>query len=68
MTKELYDKPSEVIADDGKVLVDGPDGFDAGRRARNSRSAYQASYGSSWPGTLKADRPSSEVSPRQNLG
>jgi hypothetical protein len=28
MTKELYDKPSEVIADDGKVLVDGPDGVD----------------------------------------
>jgi hypothetical protein len=26
MTKELYDKASEVIADDGKVLVDGPDG------------------------------------------
>lgn len=29
MTKEqTYDKPSEVIADNGKVLVDGPDGVD----------------------------------------
>jgi hypothetical protein len=28
MAKQTYDKPSEVIADDGKVLVDGPDGVD----------------------------------------
>lgn len=28
MAKELYDKPSEVVADDGKVLVDGPDHVD----------------------------------------
>lgn len=28
MGKELFDKPSEVVADDGKVLVDGPDGVD----------------------------------------
>jgi hypothetical protein len=28
MGKKLYSKPSEVLADDGKVLVDGPDGVD----------------------------------------
>lgn len=28
MTKARYDKPSEVIAMDGAVLVDGPDGVD----------------------------------------
>ena len=28
MGKETYSKPSEVIADQGKVLVDGPDGVD----------------------------------------
>lgn len=26
--KDLYDKASEVVADEGKVLVDGPDGVD----------------------------------------
>lgn len=28
MTKETYSKPSEVTAEDGKVLVDGPDHVD----------------------------------------
>ena len=28
MGRETYSKPSEVIAEDGKVLVDGPDGVD----------------------------------------
>ena len=28
MDKETYSKPSEVVADEGKVLVDGPDGVD----------------------------------------
>jgi hypothetical protein len=26
--KPTYDKPSEVVADDGQVLVDGPDAVD----------------------------------------
>jgi hypothetical protein len=28
MTKETYSKASEVVAEDGKVLVDGPDHVD----------------------------------------
>jgi hypothetical protein len=28
MTKETYSKPSEVTAEDGRVLLDGPDGID----------------------------------------
>jgi hypothetical protein len=28
MKKPTYDKASEVVADDGQVLVDGPDGVD----------------------------------------
>jgi hypothetical protein len=28
MSKETYDKPSEVASEDGRVLVDGPDGVD----------------------------------------
>jgi hypothetical protein len=28
MIKPTYDKPSEVVADQGKVLVDGPDHVD----------------------------------------
>jgi hypothetical protein len=28
MANETYSKPSEVVADDGKVLVDGPDSVD----------------------------------------
>jgi hypothetical protein len=28
MTKELYDEPTKVAAEDGKVLLDGPDGVD----------------------------------------
>ena len=29
MTKDqTYDEPSEIVADDGRVFVDGPDGVD----------------------------------------
>lgn len=28
MTKQTYDKPSEVAANEGRVLVDGPDSVD----------------------------------------
>jgi hypothetical protein len=28
MSKDTYSQPSEVVAEDGKVLVDGPDGVD----------------------------------------
>lgn len=28
MNKETYDKPSDVVSEDGRVLVDGPDGVD----------------------------------------
>ena len=28
MARNTYDKPSEVVADDGRVLVDGPDHVD----------------------------------------
>lgn len=28
MKKATYTKPSEVVAEDGRVLVDGPDGVD----------------------------------------
>lgn len=28
MSKETYSKPSEVTTDEGRVLVDGPDGVD----------------------------------------
>ena len=28
MTKETYSKPTDVVAEDGRVLLDGPDGVD----------------------------------------
>lgn len=28
MTQELYDEPTKVVAQDGKVLLNGPDGLD----------------------------------------
>lgn len=28
MTQKTYDKPSDVVAEQGRVLVDGPDGVD----------------------------------------
>ena len=28
MEQEIYNKPSDVNAEDGKVIVDGPDGVD----------------------------------------
>lgn len=28
MNKETFDKPSDVVPEDGRVLVDGPDGVD----------------------------------------
>lgn len=28
MNKETYTKPSEVVSDDGRVLIDGPDHVD----------------------------------------
>lgn len=28
MTNPIYDKPSDVVSEDGKVLVDGPDHVD----------------------------------------
>lgn len=28
MSKETYDKPSEVVSEDGRVIVDGPDHVD----------------------------------------
>lgn len=28
MTKDTYAKPSDVVAEDGRVLVDGPDSVD----------------------------------------
>jgi hypothetical protein len=28
MTKKTYDKPTDIVAEDGRVLLDGPDGVD----------------------------------------
>ena len=34
MAKETYNKPTEVVAEDGRVMLDGPDGVERGRDKR----------------------------------